>query len=66
MSHKEFIGCMRDLYIDGRRMDMAAFVANNGTMAGRHILILGRGRRAMWSDNKSDLSLFPLLASTVP
>lgn len=35
MSHKEFIGCMRDLYIDGRRMDMAAFVANNGTMAGR-------------------------------
>ncbi|XP_053752980.1 cadherin EGF LAG seven-pass G-type receptor 3 isoform X9 [Panthera pardus] len=34
VSHKEFIGCMRDLYIDGRRMDMAAFVANNGTMAG--------------------------------
>uniref|UniRef100_A0A8C0NT61 Cadherin EGF LAG seven-pass G-type receptor 3 n=1 Tax=Canis lupus familiaris TaxID=9615 RepID=A0A8C0NT61_CANLF len=34
VSHKEFIGCMRDLYIDGRRVDMAAFVANNGTMAG--------------------------------
>jgi hypothetical protein len=35
VSHKDFIGCMRDLHIDGRRMDMAAFVANNGTMAGR-------------------------------
>ncbi|MEJ1285826.1 hypothetical protein NN561_016823 [Cricetulus griseus] len=34
VSHKDFIGCMRDLHIDGRRMDMAAFVANNGTMAG--------------------------------
>ncbi|XP_034514164.1 cadherin EGF LAG seven-pass G-type receptor 3 isoform X5 [Ailuropoda melanoleuca] len=34
VSHKEFVGCMRDLYIDGRRVDMAAFVANNGTMAG--------------------------------
>ncbi|XP_006873718.1 PREDICTED: cadherin EGF LAG seven-pass G-type receptor 3 [Chrysochloris asiatica] len=34
VSHKDFIGCMRDLYIDGRQVDMAAFVANNGTMAG--------------------------------
>ncbi|XP_048650555.1 cadherin EGF LAG seven-pass G-type receptor 3 isoform X2 [Marmota marmota marmota] len=34
VSHKDFIGCMRDLHIDGRRVDMAAFVANNGTMAG--------------------------------
>ncbi|XP_011373757.1 cadherin EGF LAG seven-pass G-type receptor 3 [Pteropus vampyrus] len=34
VSHKDFIGCMRDLNIDGRRVDMAAFVANNGTMAG--------------------------------
>ncbi|CAO2633507.1 Cadherin EGF LAG seven-pass G-type receptor 3 [Lemmus lemmus] len=34
VSHKDFIGCMRDLHIDGRRMDMAAFVANNGTTAG--------------------------------
>uniref|UniRef100_A0A2I3H1V3 Cadherin EGF LAG seven-pass G-type receptor 3 n=1 Tax=Nomascus leucogenys TaxID=61853 RepID=A0A2I3H1V3_NOMLE len=30
----DFIGCMRDLHIDGRRVDMAAFVANNGTVAG--------------------------------
>lgn len=35
VSHKDFIGCMRDLHIDGRQVDMAAFVANNGTMAGR-------------------------------
>ncbi|XP_072797323.1 cadherin EGF LAG seven-pass G-type receptor 3 isoform X2 [Vicugna pacos] len=34
VSHKDFIGCMRDLHIDGRRVDMAAFVANNGTTAG--------------------------------
>ncbi|XP_053785575.1 cadherin EGF LAG seven-pass G-type receptor 3 isoform X1 [Desmodus rotundus] len=34
VSHKDFIGCMRDLHIDGRQVDMAAFVANNGTMAG--------------------------------
>lgn len=35
MSHKDFVGCMRDLHIDGRQVDMAAFVANNGTVAGR-------------------------------
>ncbi|XP_042521894.1 cadherin EGF LAG seven-pass G-type receptor 3 isoform X3 [Dipodomys spectabilis] len=34
VSHKDFIGCMRDLHIDGRRVDMASFVANNGTVAG--------------------------------
>ncbi|XP_049718775.1 cadherin EGF LAG seven-pass G-type receptor 3 isoform X1 [Elephas maximus indicus] len=34
VSHKDFIGCMRDLNIDGRRVDMAAFAANNGTTAG--------------------------------
>ncbi|XP_036288227.1 cadherin EGF LAG seven-pass G-type receptor 3 isoform X1 [Pipistrellus kuhlii] len=34
VSHKDFVGCMRDLHVDGRRVDMAAFVANNGTMAG--------------------------------
>ncbi|XP_058534397.1 cadherin EGF LAG seven-pass G-type receptor 3 isoform X1 [Ochotona princeps] len=34
VSHKDFIGCMRDLHIDGRQVDMAAFVANNGTTAG--------------------------------
>ena len=35
VSHKDFVGCMRDLHIDGRRVDMASFVANNGTVAGR-------------------------------
>ncbi|XP_060060672.1 cadherin EGF LAG seven-pass G-type receptor 3 isoform X2 [Erinaceus europaeus] len=34
VTHKDFTGCMRDLHIDGRRVDMAAFVANNGTTAG--------------------------------
>lgn len=47
---------MRDLYIDGRRVDMAAFVANNGTMAGRPCPhIRGGWWRATWSDSKSDL-----------
>uniref|UniRef100_A0A7N4PQZ0 Cadherin EGF LAG seven-pass G-type receptor 3 n=2 Tax=Sarcophilus harrisii TaxID=9305 RepID=A0A7N4PQZ0_SARHA len=36
VSHKEFVGCMRDLFIDSRRVDMAAFVANNGTIPGCH------------------------------
>ncbi|XP_042638822.1 cadherin EGF LAG seven-pass G-type receptor 3 [Orycteropus afer afer] len=34
VSHKDFVGCMRNLHIDGRQVDMAAFVANNGTTAG--------------------------------
>uniref|UniRef100_A0A5F8GI98 Cadherin EGF LAG seven-pass G-type receptor 3 n=1 Tax=Monodelphis domestica TaxID=13616 RepID=A0A5F8GI98_MONDO len=34
VSHKEFVGCMKDLFIDSRRVDMAAFVANNGTTPG--------------------------------
>lgn len=66
MSHKDFIGCMRDLHIDGRRMDMAAFVANNGTMAGRPeastspahgpVPIIGREQRTPWGDSTSDFN----------
>lgn len=33
---RQFVGCMRNLSIDGRVVDMAAFIANNGTRAGRH------------------------------
>lgn len=69
VSHKDFIGCMRDLHIDGRRMDMAAFVANNGTMAGRPCPHYREGVvpwTATWYDSKSDLAPpFPLMASTV-
>lgn len=52
---------MRDLHIDGRRVDMAAFVANNGTMAGRPeastslahgpVPIIGRKWRTPWGDS---------------
>lgn len=34
---RQFVGCMRNLSIDGRIVDMAAFIANNGTRAGKHI-----------------------------
>ncbi|XP_036134132.1 cadherin EGF LAG seven-pass G-type receptor 1 [Molossus molossus] len=32
--NRQFVGCMRDLSIDGRSVDMASFIANNGTRAG--------------------------------
>uniref|UniRef100_A0A8V1AD04 Cadherin EGF LAG seven-pass G-type receptor 3 n=1 Tax=Gallus gallus TaxID=9031 RepID=A0A8V1AD04_CHICK len=35
VSHRDFVGCMRDLYIDNKRIDLASYIANNGTTAGR-------------------------------
>ncbi|XP_033621772.1 cadherin EGF LAG seven-pass G-type receptor 1, partial [Fukomys damarensis] len=32
--NRQFVGCMRDLSIDGQNVDMASFIANNGTRAG--------------------------------
>ncbi|XP_077025300.1 cadherin EGF LAG seven-pass G-type receptor 1 [Tamandua tetradactyla] len=32
--NRQFVGCMRSLSIDGRPLDMAGFIANNGTRAG--------------------------------
>ncbi|XP_030641031.1 cadherin EGF LAG seven-pass G-type receptor 3 [Chanos chanos] len=31
---REFIGCMKDLHIDNRPLDMAGYIANNGTLPG--------------------------------
>ncbi|XP_078727412.1 cadherin EGF LAG seven-pass G-type receptor 2-like isoform X2 [Lampetra fluviatilis] len=31
---RQFVGCMRDLQVDSRRVDMAGFIANNGTLPG--------------------------------
>ncbi|XP_069499437.1 cadherin EGF LAG seven-pass G-type receptor 3 isoform X2 [Ambystoma mexicanum] len=36
VAHKEFVGCMRDLYIDSKKIDLASYIANNGTSAGCH------------------------------
>ncbi|XP_039766205.1 cadherin EGF LAG seven-pass G-type receptor 3 [Ornithorhynchus anatinus] len=36
VAHKEFVGCMRDLFIDNKRIDLASYIANNGTAAGCH------------------------------
>ncbi|XP_062928641.1 cadherin EGF LAG seven-pass G-type receptor 1 isoform X2 [Mobula hypostoma] len=32
--NREFVGCMRNLSIDNKQLDMASFIANNGTLAG--------------------------------
>uniref|UniRef100_A0A8C8FMX4 Cadherin EGF LAG seven-pass G-type receptor 1a n=1 Tax=Oncorhynchus tshawytscha TaxID=74940 RepID=A0A8C8FMX4_ONCTS len=32
--NRDFVGCMRDLTIDSKPVDMASYVANNGTAAG--------------------------------
>lgn len=34
VTHRDFVGCMRDLYIDSKRIDLASYIANNGTAAG--------------------------------
>ncbi|KAJ8262011.1 hypothetical protein GJAV_G00161080 [Gymnothorax javanicus] len=34
VQNRDFVGCMRNLTIDGKPMDMASFIANNGTTAG--------------------------------
>uniref|UniRef100_A0A3B3UW61 Cadherin EGF LAG seven-pass G-type receptor 3 n=1 Tax=Poecilia latipinna TaxID=48699 RepID=A0A3B3UW61_9TELE len=31
---REFIGCMKDLHIDSKALDLAGFIANNGTLPG--------------------------------
>ncbi|XP_053233909.1 cadherin EGF LAG seven-pass G-type receptor 3 isoform X2 [Podarcis raffonei] len=36
VEHREFVGCMRDLYIDSKRIDLASYIANNGTATGCH------------------------------
>ncbi|XP_038612021.1 cadherin EGF LAG seven-pass G-type receptor 1 [Tachyglossus aculeatus] len=32
--NRQFVGCMRNLSVDSRPVDMASFIANNGTLAG--------------------------------
>ncbi|XP_041442377.1 cadherin EGF LAG seven-pass G-type receptor 1 isoform X2 [Xenopus laevis] len=34
VQNRQFIGCMRNLTIDNKPIDMASFIANNGTLAG--------------------------------
>lgn len=51
--NREFVGCMRNLTIDSKPIDMASYIANNGTAAGmiccvvnlshaQHCLLLGQ------------------------
>lgn len=32
--NRDFVGCIRNLAIDNKPIDMASFIANNGTAAG--------------------------------
>lgn len=41
VTHRDFVGCMRDLYIDSKRIDLASYIANNGTTAGTSAPALG-------------------------
>ncbi|XP_066526353.1 cadherin EGF LAG seven-pass G-type receptor 2 [Hoplias malabaricus] len=34
VQNRQFIGCMKDLHIDDKYIDMASFIANNGTLPG--------------------------------
>ncbi|XP_071017065.1 cadherin EGF LAG seven-pass G-type receptor 2-like [Oncorhynchus clarkii lewisi] len=34
IQNRQFVGCMKDLRIDNRHIDMASFIANNGTLPG--------------------------------
>ncbi|XP_031423976.1 cadherin EGF LAG seven-pass G-type receptor 2 isoform X2 [Clupea harengus] len=34
VQNRQFVGCMKDLRIDNRHIDMASFIANNGTLPG--------------------------------
>lgn len=33
--NRDFVGCMRNLSIDSKPIDMASYIANNGTTAGQ-------------------------------
>ncbi|KAM4613350.1 cadherin EGF LAG seven-pass G-type receptor 2 [Polymixia lowei] len=34
VQNRQFVGCMKNLHIDNRHIDMASFIANNGTLPG--------------------------------
>ncbi len=34
VQNRDFVGCIRNLTIDSKPIDMASFIANNGTLAG--------------------------------
>lgn len=40
---RHFVGCMKDLQVDSRHVDMADFIANNGTVPGTRTRGKGQG-----------------------
>lgn len=36
--NQQFVGCMKNLRIDNQHVDMASFIANNGTLPGLELL----------------------------
>lgn len=44
---RHFVGCMKNLQVDSRHVDMADFIANNGTVPGMRTWGYGQG----WEPN---------------
>lgn len=45
---RHFVGCMRNLQVDSRDVDMADFIANNGTVPGMGACGQSWGRGSAW------------------
>lgn len=58
---RHFVGCMRNLQVDSRHVDMADFIANNGTVPGRGAGPgpSAGGRRCAWCGPQSPLQPLP-------
>lgn len=45
---RHFVGCMRNLQVDSRHVDMADFIANNGTVPGMGATCKEEGPPLLW------------------
>lgn len=63
---RHFVGCMRNLQVDSRHVDMADFIANNGTVPGMGAWGQSRGRGSAWWGSQSPSSHRHRTPSQVP
>ncbi|KAH0630148.1 hypothetical protein JD844_012822 [Phrynosoma platyrhinos] len=57
VEHREFVGCMRDLYIDNKRIDLASYIANNGTSTAMHHPHNFHGNSILFWDFKNEMKI---------
>ncbi|XP_043374581.1 cadherin EGF LAG seven-pass G-type receptor 3 [Dermochelys coriacea] len=57
VAHRDFVGCMRDLYIDNKRIDLATYIANNGTSAAMHHAHYFHGNSILSWDFKNEVKI---------